>query len=207
LGTDKEVEEKAKELIDKVSVVALSGGRPSSIAGASIYIASILCGCRIVQGKIARVSGVTDMTIRTRYIELCESLHMIRIVKGRRSIIREMQNGGGRILSGYQFVEEHSDFKFYGDMKMVTVSEYIEIGKSLRELHKALVHSGVVIVNRMNRGYTKNLKKLEFCISSIEEVLMEVRLELDDKMCNEYPNDYTTHIFYNQEDGGEKLNG
>lgn len=75
------MEERAKGIIDKLSGITISGCSPRAIAGASIYVASILCGCRRTQKDISKVSGITEDTIRIRYMDLCEKLGMTHIVK------------------------------------------------------------------------------------------------------------------------------
>lgn len=51
-----------------------SGCNPASIAAAAIYVSSILCDERKTQEEVAKASGITDVTIRSRYKEICEQL-------------------------------------------------------------------------------------------------------------------------------------
>jgi len=70
LGLSRETERQALVLIERARTSGLTGGEPSSIAAAAIYLASKQCGKKVSQRQITRVSGVTDTTIRTRYREL-----------------------------------------------------------------------------------------------------------------------------------------
>ncbi|MHC1567214.1 MAG: transcription initiation factor IIB [Candidatus Syntropharchaeia archaeon] len=58
----------------------LSGKDPISFAAAAIYIASILCGERRTQKEVASATGVTEVTIRNRYRQLCEALDIEVVV-------------------------------------------------------------------------------------------------------------------------------
>jgi transcription initiation factor TFIIB len=70
-----EVQSKTVEILRQASEKELTDGRgPTGMAAAAIYIASILCGDRRTQSKIANVAGVTEVTIRNRYHELAEGL-------------------------------------------------------------------------------------------------------------------------------------
>ena len=75
LGLSGEVQSKAIEIINKSKELGLNSGRgPSGVAGAALYISSILMGERITQKNISEVSGVTEVTIRNRYKELSENI-------------------------------------------------------------------------------------------------------------------------------------
>ncbi len=72
-----EVKKKAYQII-KVARErdVISGRGPTGVAAAAIYIASILMGERRTQREVAEVAGVTEVTIRNRYKELVEKLHI-----------------------------------------------------------------------------------------------------------------------------------
>lgn len=53
-----------------------SGRGPTGMAAASLYIATVLSGERVTQTDIARVAGVTEVTIRNRYKEILNKLQM-----------------------------------------------------------------------------------------------------------------------------------
>ena len=75
LGLGSEVQEKAIEIISKAEGRNLASGRsPKAIAAAAIYIASILEGQNRSQSEVSAVSGITEVTIRNRYKELCKEL-------------------------------------------------------------------------------------------------------------------------------------
>lgn len=70
-----EVQSKTIEILRQASEKEFTDGRgPTGLVAAAIYIASILCGDRRTQSKIAKVAGVTEVTIRNRYHELAEGL-------------------------------------------------------------------------------------------------------------------------------------
>jgi transcription initiation factor TFIIB len=75
LKLDNNVKVKTLEIINDAHGKELISGRsPSSVAAASLYIATLLCDVRITQREISIVAGVTEVTIRNRYKELVEKL-------------------------------------------------------------------------------------------------------------------------------------
>ena len=69
------VENQAIEILKRAEIDDLTSGRgPSGVAAAVIYISSIMCNERKIQKEVARVAGVTEVTIRNRYKELVEKL-------------------------------------------------------------------------------------------------------------------------------------
>jgi transcription initiation factor TFIIB len=75
LGTT--VQTKARELIQKAEEKEILSGRgPQGIAAAALYIAAILCGEQKTQKTIAGTVGVTEVTIRNRYMEMADILHI-----------------------------------------------------------------------------------------------------------------------------------
>ncbi|MHA1673610.1 MAG: transcription initiation factor IIB [Promethearchaeota archaeon] len=53
-----------------------SGKDPSSLAAASLYVATLLLGENKTQKEIAQVAHVTEVTVRNRYKELIKTLHL-----------------------------------------------------------------------------------------------------------------------------------
>jgi transcription initiation factor TFIIB len=69
--------QKARDLIEKgLETNTITGCSPPGIAAAAIYIASILCDERKTQREIAETAGVTEVTVRNRYKELCDKLNI-----------------------------------------------------------------------------------------------------------------------------------
>jgi transcription initiation factor TFIIB len=70
-----EVQSKTVEILRQASEKGLTDGRgPTGMVAAAIYIATILCSDRRTQSKIAKVAGITEVTIRNRYKELAEGM-------------------------------------------------------------------------------------------------------------------------------------
>jgi transcription initiation factor TFIIB len=68
-------QQEAKRIIKMAEQRGLTSGRgPTGVCAASIYVASILCKERRTQRKIAKISQVTEVTIRNRFAELIENL-------------------------------------------------------------------------------------------------------------------------------------
>ncbi|MHC1636185.1 MAG: transcription initiation factor IIB [Candidatus Methanospirareceae archaeon] len=81
LNLSKEVEEKAKEIIEGAIEENITSGKdPIGITAAAIYIAAILCGAKRTQKDIADATGVTEVTIRARCREITKRL---KIEKGK----------------------------------------------------------------------------------------------------------------------------
>jgi len=74
LGLNREVQEKARDLIIKAKEYNLiKGSSPKSIAGAAIYLAAKFFGENITQWDVAKAAEVTEMTIRNN----CKKLQKI----------------------------------------------------------------------------------------------------------------------------------
>ena len=72
LNLPTKVQSKAMELLDKTqNHSAMAGRGPTGIAAASIYLAGILMENRRTQREVADVAGVTEVTIRNRFKEMC----------------------------------------------------------------------------------------------------------------------------------------
>jgi transcription initiation factor TFIIB len=75
LGLEGRTMKTATEIITKAKVKRVTIGKdPGGIAGAALYIASILEDDRRTQREIAEASMVTEVTIRNRYKELVRCL-------------------------------------------------------------------------------------------------------------------------------------
>jgi transcription initiation factor TFIIB len=72
-----EAESLALEILEWASELRLTVGRgPSGIAAACTYIAGILTCEKRTQSDVAKTANVTEVTIRNRYKELLETLHI-----------------------------------------------------------------------------------------------------------------------------------
>ena len=77
LSLSNNVQKKATEIVRLAEKKGLTSGRgPTGVAAASIYVASILFGERRTQRDIARVSQVTEVTVRNRFKELISKLDL-----------------------------------------------------------------------------------------------------------------------------------
>ena len=75
LSTD--CQKTAKKIIKMAELRGLTSGRgPTGLCAAAIYTASILTKERRTQRKIAKVSQVTEVTVRNRFSELIENLEL-----------------------------------------------------------------------------------------------------------------------------------
>jgi len=68
---------------------ATSGKGPTGVAAAALYIAAVLDGEKRTQREIADAIGVTEVTIRNRFKELCEKLGIVEEVERK---VREEYN-------------------------------------------------------------------------------------------------------------------
>ena len=75
LDLDKQAIVISEDIVRKSIESGISSGKgPTGVAAASIYIASVLVGKPRTQKEVARVSGVTEVTIRNRYKEISKAL-------------------------------------------------------------------------------------------------------------------------------------
>ena len=75
LDLDKQAIIVSEDIVRRSTELGISSGKgPTGVAAASIYIASVMVGKPRTQKEIARVSGVTEVTIRNRYKEISKSL-------------------------------------------------------------------------------------------------------------------------------------
>jgi len=72
---------------------ATSGKGPTGVAAAALYIAAVLQGERRTQREIADAIGVTEVTIRNRFKELCEKLGLEEEIEKK---VREEYTEGSR---------------------------------------------------------------------------------------------------------------
>jgi len=78
LGLPGIVQQKVLENLELASQqrTLITGRDPRGLAAAAIYIASILTDHRVTQRDIAVAAGVTEVTVRNRYKELVNKLHI-----------------------------------------------------------------------------------------------------------------------------------
>jgi transcription initiation factor TFIIB len=66
---------KAKEIMKRAADAGIpSGQNPIGQASAAVYVASILAKHRVTQSSLAEFAGVSEATIRKRYVELAKGL-------------------------------------------------------------------------------------------------------------------------------------
>jgi len=76
-GLDQKTQTLAIELIQKAKDMRVVVGKgPSGIAAAALYIAAFMNGKNVTQRKLAKASGVTEVTVRNRYKGLDKSLDL-----------------------------------------------------------------------------------------------------------------------------------
>lgn len=77
LGLSQNCAKLAKKIIKSAEIRGLTSGRgPTGVCAAAIYAASILAKERRTQRRIAKISQVTEVTIRNRFSELIENLNL-----------------------------------------------------------------------------------------------------------------------------------
>ena len=75
LGLNFDVQKEALQIIQSIGDMAMVSRGPTGIAGAAIYLSAKRNSNERTQSDVAKVAGVTEVTIRNRYKELCESLN------------------------------------------------------------------------------------------------------------------------------------
>lgn len=66
---------KAKEIMKRAADAGIpSGQNPIGQSSAAVYVASILTKHRVTQRSLAEFAGVSEATIRKRYVELAKGL-------------------------------------------------------------------------------------------------------------------------------------
>ncbi|MFQ6073321.1 MAG: transcription initiation factor IIB, partial [Methanosarcinales archaeon] len=87
LGLDRAVQSKSMEILKEASSKEITRGRsPTGVAATAIYLASILCGDRITQKEVAKVAGVTEVTLRNQYKEFSKKLPISNLIAGENCI-------------------------------------------------------------------------------------------------------------------------
>ena len=77
LNLPNKVVHKANYILKMANEIELTAGRgPTGIAAASVYLASILEKEQRTQKQVSEAAGVTEVTIRNRYKEICEALNI-----------------------------------------------------------------------------------------------------------------------------------
>ncbi|MHA2384866.1 MAG: hypothetical protein ACXAEE_01495 [Candidatus Thorarchaeota archaeon] len=75
LEIDAVVGRKAKEILKHAAEAGIPSGKdPIGQASAAVYVASILTKNRVTQSSLAQFAGVSEATIRKRYVELAKGL-------------------------------------------------------------------------------------------------------------------------------------
>ncbi len=78
-GSDLELEQaiqtKAVKMLEKVQKMGIASGKnPTSLAAVSLYISALMSKTRVTQTKIAKVSGITETTLRNRCKDIMKAL-------------------------------------------------------------------------------------------------------------------------------------
>ena len=77
LNLTNNVVHKANYILKMANEIELTAGRgPTGIAAASVYLASILEKEQRTQKQVSEAAGVTEVTIRNRYKEICQALNI-----------------------------------------------------------------------------------------------------------------------------------
>ncbi len=76
LKVPKEIELEASRILATVGAEAMISRGPTGIAAAAIYLAAKKHQKDRTQSEVAQVAGVTEVTIRNRYKELCDHLNL-----------------------------------------------------------------------------------------------------------------------------------
>ena len=72
----------ALKILRKAEISELTSGRgPAGIAAAALYVAALLNNEKKTQREVADIAGITEVTIRNRYKELLEKLHLEEKIK------------------------------------------------------------------------------------------------------------------------------
>ena len=74
LGVGHDIKREAHEILANIGNGSMVSRGPTGIAAAAIYLAAKRHSNERTQSEVAKVAGVTEVTIRNRYKELCEIL-------------------------------------------------------------------------------------------------------------------------------------
>lgn len=72
LNVSEEVSKKAHAIIDTAPIAITTGKNPAGVAGGAVYLASIECIEKELQGDVADAASVSTQTIRLRFQALQE---------------------------------------------------------------------------------------------------------------------------------------
>jgi transcription initiation factor TFIIB len=82
LGLSDKVQARAIRILKEAKKYGATGGKgPIGVASAALYIAAVLEGEKRTQREIADAIGVTEVTIRNRFKELCKKLGLVEKVE------------------------------------------------------------------------------------------------------------------------------
>ena len=71
------MEGRALLILRQVSDTSMMAGRgPTGIAAAAVYLSSRMGESKRTQREVSQAAGVTEVTIRNRYREICEALEI-----------------------------------------------------------------------------------------------------------------------------------
>lgn len=77
LGLNADIQTKTVKMIEKIIKMGLNSGKnPTSLAAVSLYITALLNKTKVTQTKIAKVSGITETTLRNRCKEILKALNI-----------------------------------------------------------------------------------------------------------------------------------
>ncbi len=75
LGVPPSVQIKGMEILEDAGKLGVTSGKgPTGLAAAAIYISCILTGNPKTQKEVSEATGITEVTIRNRYKEICAAL-------------------------------------------------------------------------------------------------------------------------------------
>jgi len=77
LSLTPDIQTKTVKMIEKIQRMGLNSGKnPTSLAAVSLYITSLLNKTKVTQTKIAKISGITETTLRNRCKEILKELNI-----------------------------------------------------------------------------------------------------------------------------------
>lgn len=84
LDLDRRVERESRALLERFDPPGnATSVSPSGSAGAAIYLAALVCGEPRSEKAIAQVAGVSEVTLRNRYLEMKALLPTLEVPRGR----------------------------------------------------------------------------------------------------------------------------
>ena len=77
LGLSPDIQTKTVQMLEKIQKRGLNSGKnPTSLAAVSLYVTALLNKTKVTQTKIAKVSGITETTLRNRCKEILKELNI-----------------------------------------------------------------------------------------------------------------------------------